>query len=95
MVRFSSDKVDIPANLTGALEADNLVIFVGAGVSARAYPDQQKGTYYPDFRKLVEKVGVRAEHPITPDMRELLTRGASDRVLGEWVTNGVPVHKIA
>ena len=49
---FTDDAVDIPERLIDSLTKDSLVVFVGAGVSMRAFKKQRAGTYYPGFREL-------------------------------------------
>ena len=81
---FNDDEVNLPEKLLQALTTDQLVVFVGAGVSARAYPEQAVGTYYPNFRELAHEVATRLGRPITADEQRSLEAGFIDRVLGEW-----------
>ena len=58
-MRFTDDNVDIPDSLVGSLSSNSLVVFVGAGVSSRAYPNQKKNTYYPLFKDLVWQIAYK------------------------------------
>lgn len=76
-----TEHVDIPDEVLNALEAGQLVVFAGAGVSMGAPSN------LPDFRGLAEQIAAgsltRREHePI-------------DRFLGRLEKNGVQVHKRA
>lgn len=96
-MRFTKDNFDIPNEIVNCLENDNLVIFVGAGVSAQAYPKQKEGTYYPTYKLLVHAIGDRLEHILTDDEKKLLEKGFSDRILGQWEKKyGIDeIHKLA
>ena len=81
---FTADGVDLPDRLLQALASDSLVVFVGAGVSMRAYRDQSPNTYYPSFRELTEQVAPRIGHTINERDQEYLKGKFIDRILGEW-----------
>lgn len=83
-MRYTPDNVDIPDDLISALSTNALVVFVGAGVSARAYPNQKKGTYYPTFSQLVEQIAQKLGRSLTQEEKKLLRHGAADRILGDW-----------
>ena len=48
-MRLNEDNVNIPEKLINAHIDNRLVIFVGAGISAKAFPGQKSITYYPTF----------------------------------------------
>jgi hypothetical protein len=81
---FTADGVDFPDKLLQALDSDRLVVFVGAGVSMRAYKDQPPDTYYPGFQELAEQIAQRIGHTISEKDKENLRSNYVDRVLGEW-----------
>jgi SIR2-like domain len=87
-VIFTDHNVDIPDTLLNSLTRDELVIFVGAGVSARAYPRQKPGTCYPTFSELVCEIGEEIGRTLTVEERRLLKAGFADRILGEWHHDG-------
>ena len=92
-----TDDIDIPDPLIESLSFGNLVIFIGAGVSAKAYKGQEKGTYYPLFTGLVQEIAARSEIKLTTEERHLLDQGFADRILGEWndrKIGRVDVHKL-
>jgi len=95
LMRFNDYNVDIDKDLIAALKSGTLVVFVGAGVSAKAYPNQLRNTYYPTFRELVHEIAKRIDKPLSNDDRKLLKQGLSDRVLGEWERSFGDVHAIA
>lgn len=95
LMRFTDYNVDIDEDLITALRSGTLVVFIGAGVSARAYPNQPRNTYYPTFRELVHEIAKRIDKPLSNDDRKLLKQGLSDRVLGEWELGFGDVHAIA
>jgi SIR2-like protein len=94
-MRFNNYNVDIDKDLIAALRKGTLVVFVGAGVSARAYPNQPRNTYYPRFKELVHEIAKRIDKPLSNNDRKLLKQGLSDRVLGEWERGFGDVHAIA
>ena len=94
-MRFTDYNVDIDEDLITALRSGTLVVFVGAGVSAKAYPNQPRNTYYPTFRDLVHEIAKRIDKLLSNDDRKLLKQGLSDRVLGEWERGFGDVHAIA
>lgn len=95
LMRFNDYNVDINEELITALRSGTLVVFVGAGVSARAYKNQPHNTYYPTFRELVHEIAKRIDKPLSDNDRKLLKQGLSDRVLGEWERGFGDVHAIA
>jgi len=95
LMRFNDYNVDIDEDLITALRSGTLVVFVGAGVSARAYKNQPHNTYYPTFRELVHEIAKRIDKPLSNNDRKLLKQGLSDRVLGEWERGFGDVHAIA
>ena len=94
-MQFTDYNVDIDEDLITALRSGTLIVFVGAGVSARAYPNQPRNTYYPTFRGLVREIAKRIDKPLSNDDGKLLKQGLSDRVLGEWERGFGDVHAIA
>jgi hypothetical protein len=81
---FNDDDVNLPERLVQALTTDQLVVFVGAGVSACAYPAQPANTYYPNFRELAHEIAKRLNRTIGEDEQKSLEQGFIDRLLGEW-----------
>jgi len=94
-MRFSSDLIDIPDALRESLSNNNLVVFVGAGVSAQAYPNQKKTSYFPLFNQLVYEIAESLDGVLTSDERLLLKSGGADRVLGDRKNKKEQVHEIA
>ncbi len=95
-MRFADIDINIPQELISSLSSDRLVIFVGAGVSARAYPLQPVNTYYPLFKELIEQIGKEQEIYLTDEDETKLNQGLFDRILGEWKKNhNCDVHKAA
>lgn len=97
-MRFS--ELDIDDDLIRSLSEDKLVIFVGAGVSARAYPKQPPESYFPTFKELVIQIGEKLERTLSTDEKRNIKLGLFDRVLGEWErtlepTANISVHNIA
>ena len=77
------------------LRKSELVIFVGAGVSAKAYPNQREKTYYPKFRGLVYEIAKRIGKKLSDEEERLLKQGFSDRILGMWDRDEGNIHSIA
>jgi len=73
-VRFAKDGPSIPIEVLRSLEAGELVIFCGAGVS------RQCGL--PDFSGLVDSACARLSRPMEVDERELFEANAFDAALG-------------
>ncbi len=94
-MRFNNDNVDIDEKLIDHLEKGELVIFVGAGVSAKAYPDQGEKTYYPTFKELVYEIAKRIGKKLSYDDERLLEEGFSDRILGMWDRDEGNIRSIA
>ena len=94
-MRFNDDNVDIDEKLINYLEKGELAIFVGAGVSAQAYPNQKKKTYYPTFRGLVYEIAKRIGKKLSDEEERLLKQGFSDRILGMWDRDEGNIHSIA
>ncbi len=94
-MRFSEDNVDIPEKLISALIQKRLVIFIGAGLSAKAYPQQKSNTYYPTFKGLCEQIAVNLSLEISPEHEDLMKNGHYDRLLGIWNDAGENVHECA
>jgi hypothetical protein len=94
-MRFNDYNVDIDEELITALDRGELVVFVGAGVSARAYPNQPRNTYYPKFTELVYEIAKRIEKPLSDNQIERLKQGLSDVVLGELEQHVEDIHGIA
>ena len=94
-MRFNDYNVDIDKDLIAALNSGTLVVFVGAGVSARAYPNQLRNTYYPTFKELVSSIATNIDKQFSDTEKGMLRQGLSDRVLGEWKRDGYDVHGIA
>ena len=94
-MRFTSDNVDISDDSIKHLGHNELVVFVGAGVSAKAYPDQRENTYYPTFKELVYEIAGKLGKPLTEPEKRSIEQGFSDRILGEWEGHGDDVHSIA
>jgi len=90
---FNDNGIDIPDDLIGALESDTLVIFVGAGISAKMSPDQEEETFFPLFKELVREIGKKlgkSEEEIGQ-----VEEKAPDELLGEWFSEGEPIHREA
>ena len=81
---LTADGVNLPDQLLQALANDRLVVFVGAGLSMRAYKDQPPNTYYPGFRELAEQIAECIGHTISEKDKGYLSDNYIDRVLGEW-----------
>jgi hypothetical protein len=79
-MRFNAHNVDIDDELTDALRNGTLVVFVGAGVSAKAYSGQALNTFYPNFIGLVQEIAKRTDMPLSQSESEMLEHGLSDRV---------------
>ncbi len=94
-MRFNNDNVDIVEKLINHLEEGELVVFVGAGVSAQTYPNQKKKTYYPTFKGLVYEIGKRIGKKLSEEEETLLGQGFSDRILGIWDRDEGNIHSIA
>jgi hypothetical protein len=94
-MRFTSDNVDLPNELLEALDSNTLVVFAGAGISARAYPQQRVGTFYPLFAELVKKIAAGLDRTLSEDEVKQLDAGMADRVLGEWRYDEYEVHQEA
>ena len=73
-VKFTKDGPSVPVEVLRALEAGELVIFCGAGVS------RQCGL--PDFSGLVDSVCGRLSRPMEEDERELFEANAFDAAIG-------------
>jgi hypothetical protein len=94
-MRFTSDNVDICDEIINRLGNNDLAVFVGAGVSAKAYPDQRENTYYPTFKELVYEIAGELGKSLTEQEKRSVEQGFSDRILGEWEGHGDDVHSIA
>jgi hypothetical protein len=94
-MRFNIDNVDIDEKLIDRLEEGEVVVFVGAGVSAQAYPNQKEKTYYPTFKGLVYEIGKRIGKKLSEEEETLLGQGFSDRILGIWDRDEGNIHSIA
>jgi len=81
-MRFNKYDVDIDDELITALRNNTLVVFVGAGVSGKAYPRQKPNSFYPKFYELVEEIIRRMGRQLLQQEKEMLEHGLSDRVLG-------------
>lgn len=81
---FTDDGVNLPERLLESLINDRLVVFVGAGVSMRAYNEQPLNTWYPGFKELARIIAQRLHRPITETEQRYIDNGDIDRVLGEW-----------
>ena len=93
---LTKDDVAFPQALLNSLDEERLVVFVGAGVSAKAYAKQPKGSWYPDFKGLVKAVGDRLGKPTTSFEKKLVDDGFVDRVLGDWEdTDGTVRHLVS
>lgn len=92
---FGEDGVDLPDELLEAQADGRLVLFVGAGISARAYQSQSPESFYPLFPALVEEVSGRLGRALSMDEQRDIESGYSDRVLGSLDTNAGEVGRIA
>lgn len=81
---FNNDDVIVPERLLQALTSNQLVIFVGAGTSARAFKEQDENTFYPTFRQLAHKIGERLGRQISEQEIKFIKDGYIDQVLGVW-----------
>src|SRR5206468_6314930 len=81
---FTDDGVNLPERLLESLINDRLVVFVGAGVSMRAYREQPLDTCYPGFKELARLIADRLSRTINETEQEYLKNGDIDRLLGEW-----------
>jgi hypothetical protein len=92
---FNNDEVNLPERLLQALTSDRLVVFVGAGVSAKAYPAQPADTFYPNFADLAHQIAVRLTRKPSADEEKYIDEGFIDRVLGEWDDDSGDVRRHA
>ena len=92
---FTEDGVDLPEELLTSLAEGRLVLFVGAGVSARAFPAQTKGTFYPSFPELVREVALRLGRVLSEQEGRDIKSGFADRVLGTFDASLGDVNGIA
>ncbi len=82
---FTDDRVNLPERLLQSLTDNRLVVFVGAGVSMRAYKDQTPNTCYPGYKELAGVIAQRLSRPIIMDTEQRdIDNGNIDRVLGDW-----------
>ena len=81
---FTDDGVNLPERLLDSLINDRLVVFVGAGVSMRAYGEQPLNACYPGFKDLARSIAERLSRTINETEQEYLENGDIDRLLGEW-----------
>ena len=88
-MQFTSDSVDIPDALRSSLSNNELVVFVGAGASARADPNQKKTSYYPLFNQLVSDIASSLGVELNEEEELLLNSGGADRILGDWRSSEV------
>lgn len=92
---FTDDGVDLPEPLLKSLTSERLAIFVGAGVSMRAFKDQSPHTCYPGFKELARLIAQRLSRTITPTEHQYIESGSIDRVLGEWDDQSCDVRTLA
>jgi hypothetical protein len=92
---FTDDAVDIPERLLDSLTKDRLVVFVGAGVSMRAYKKQPPETCYPGFPELAGLIAERLSRTITDRDKTFIKDGFIDRIIGEWDDTGGDVRQHA
>src|SRR4051812_2698376 len=92
---FTDDGVDLPEELLQSLSTNQLVVFVGAGASFRAYQEQPANSYYPDFRGLAHEISTRLGLALSESDRKNLEDGFIDRLLGDWDTNAGEVREHA
>jgi hypothetical protein len=81
---FTDDDIDLPEQLLESLTSNRLVVFVGAGVSMKAYEAQPLDTWYPGFKALAGTIAQRLYRSITETEQRYLDNGYVDRLLGEW-----------
>ncbi len=81
---FTDDDVNLPERLLQSLVSDRLVLFVGAGVSMRAYKAQASDSCYPGFKDLTRVIAQRLSRALTKTEEVYLENGDIDRILGEW-----------
>jgi len=98
--RFTESELEIPYDLIESLAEDRLVIFVGAGASAKAYPKQPRLTWFPTFKQLVYEIGDKLEKQLSAEEKRNIKLDLFDRVLGEWqreieAIQKISIHKIA
>lgn len=92
-MRFTDDDIDIPEKLLESLYKDELVIFVGAGLSYRTYPQQKPNTFYPLFSGLCEQIARELEIKSSDEEKELSNQQLYDRILGNWEYSGKRVRE--
>lgn len=92
---FTDDGVNLPENLLASLTNNRLVLFVGAGVSMRAYEAQPVNTWYPGFKELARVIAPQLHRPITETEQRYIDNGDIDRVLGEWEDQSCDVRSHA
>jgi hypothetical protein len=92
---FTEDGVDLPEELLTSLAEGRLVLFAGAGVSARAFPTQPQGTFYPLFPELVREVALRLGRTLSKQEEKDIESGLADRVLGTFDASLGDVNGIA
>src|SRR4051812_8147344 len=89
---FTDENIDVPDELLTSLTKGRLVFFIGAGVSARAYPAQPADTYYPLFPELVRQVANRISYALSREEEEDIEKGFADRVLGVMDASSNEIH---
>lgn len=94
-MRFTDDNVDIPEDLISVLFQNRLVVFVGSGLSAKAYPRQQPNTYYPTFNGLCKQIATDLSIEVKSEHKEDMNTGRYDSLLGTWKDDGENVHESA
>jgi len=94
-ISYTEDNVNLPINLINSLQADELVVFVGAGISARAYPQQKPNTFYPTFEELCNQIQEKLTLKTNDNEKKLFNRKLYDQVLGMWSDQHKPIHQTA
>ncbi|MFZ5517687.1 MAG: SIR2 family protein [Candidatus Zhuqueibacterota bacterium] len=94
-VTYTEDNVGLPIDLINALSKDELVIFVGAGISTRADPQQRPNTFYPTFKELCNQIQEKLAIKTNDNEKKLFNRKLYDQVLGIWNDQHKPIHQTA
>jgi len=87
--------VILPPELKSSLIQNNLVVFLGAGVSYKRYKQQKKNTYYPLFRGLCKEIIHNLNIDLNEEQVNLFNEGAYDQLLGILNDKEYHIHKSA
>ncbi len=85
----------IPDELKSGLIENNLVIFIGSGISFKSYNQQKSETYYPLFKGLCEEIIDDLQFAPTKNHINILKNRAYDQLLGIMEDLKLDVHESA